>query len=159
MQLKRGCRGIWLVLPLIAADRIAKQIALASLAPHGVKTAIPGILSWAYAENRGAAFSMMSGRGILLAVLSIVLVAALILYLIRHPEANNALRYGFWMIIAGGIGNLYDRIAYGFVVDFIRLDFVRFAIFNPADVFICFGAALAALSMISGDMKGKKKHG
>ena len=60
---------------------------------------------------------------------------------------------------AGGIGNLYDRIIYGYVVDFIRLDFINFAIFNPADVFICVGAGIAALSVLLADMKGKKNHG
>lgn len=150
---------MWLIVPLIALDRVLKQLVLAVLAPDGVKTAIPGVLSWAYAENRGAAFSMMSGRGILLISLSIILVAVLAAYLIRHPDAKKLLRYGFWLMIAGGIGNLYDRIAYGFVVDFIRLDFINFAIFNPADVFICLGAALAALSMLASEMKGKKKHG
>ena len=150
---------MWLIVPLIALDRVLKQLVLAVLAPDGVKTAIPGVLSWAYAENRGAAFSMMSGRGILLIALSIILVAVLAAYLIHHPDAKKLLRYGFWMMIAGGIGNLYDRIAYGFVVDFIRLDFINFAIFNPADVFICLGAALAALSMLVSEMKGKKKHG
>ena len=105
------------------------------------------------------AFSMMSGKNIFLIVLSILLVAVLTVFLIRKPDANPLMRYGFWMVIAGGIGNLYDRIAYGFVVDFIRLDFVRFAIFNPADVFICLGAAFAAVSVLADEMKGKKKHG
>lgn len=159
MQLKQGCKGIWLLLPLIAIDRAAKQLVMALYAPRGVKNVIPGVLSWAYTENRGAAFSMLSGRGIFLIALSAVLVAALTIYLLRRPEAKGGLRYGFWMIIAGGIGNLYDRIAYGFVVDFIRLDFVNFAIFNPADVFICLGAAFAAISMLKSEMKGKKNHG
>ena len=159
MQLKRGCKGIWLVLPLIALDRILKQLVANLLAPRGVKEVVPGVISWAYAENRGAAFSMMSGRGILLIVLSVILVAALTVYLFRHPDMKKGLRYGLWMIVAGGIGNLYDRIAYGFVVDFIRLDFINFAIFNPADVFICAGAALAALSMLASEMKGKKHNG
>ena len=159
MQLKRGCKGIWLVLPLIALDRILKQLVIHFLAPRGVQTAIPGVLSWAYAENRGAAFSMLSGRNILLIALSVVLVAALVVYLLCKPDMNKGMRCGLWMIIAGGIGNLYDRIIFGYVVDFIRLDFINFAIFNPADVFICLGAGIAALSMLLTDMKGKKNHG
>lgn len=159
MQLKRGCKGIWLVLPLVALDRAAKQLVMATLAPRGVKHAIPGVLSWAYTENRGAAFSMLSGKSVLLIALSVVLVAALTIYLLSRPDAKGGLRYGFWLIVAGGIGNLYDRIAYGYVVDFIRLDFVNFAIFNPADVMICLGAGIAALSMLLSEMKGKKNHG
>jgi len=159
MQLKRGCKGIWLVLPLIALDRTAKQLVMHLLAPRGVKSAIPGVISWAYAENRGAAFSMLSGRNILLIALSFVLIAGLTAALLRKTDMHTGMRYGFWMIVAGGIGNLYDRIVYGFVVDFIRLDFINFAIFNPADVFICLGAGVAALSMLVSEMKGKKKHG
>lgn len=159
MQLKSGCKGWWLFLPLVAIDRILKQLVIAAYAPRGVKTVIPGVLSWAYAENTGAAFSMLSGRSLLLIALSIVLVAALMVYLIRHPEKTSGMRYGFWMIIAGGVGNLYDRIVYGFVVDFIRLDFINFAIFNPADVFICLGAGIAAVSALVNDAKGKKDHG
>ncbi len=159
MQLKRGCKGIWLVLPLIALDRILKQLVIHFLAPRGVKTAIPGVISWAYAENRGAAFSMLAGRNILLIALSVILVAALVIYLLRKPDMAKGMRCGLWMIIAGGIGNLYDRIIFGYVVDFIRLDFINFAIFNPADVFICLGAGIAALSMLLTDMKGKKNHG
>lgn len=159
MRLRRGCKGFRLVLPLIALDRLAKRLVMYGLAPHGVKTAISGVVSWVYTENRGAAFSMLSGRNILLIALSIALIAALALYLFRHPNANSVLRHGLWMIVAGGVGNLYDRIAYGYVVDFIRLDFIDFAIFNPADVFICIGAGLAVLAVLTAERKERKKHG
>lgn len=159
MRLRRGCKGIWSLLPLIALDRLAKRLAMHYLAPHGVKTAVSGVISWAYTENRGAAFSMLSGRNILLIALSIALIAALALYLFRHPNANSVLRHGLWMIVAGGVGNLYDRIVYGYVVDFIRLDFVDFAIFNSADVFICIGAALTILAIPTDKRKEKKNHG
>ena len=57
------------------------------------------------------------------------------------------------MIVGGGLGNLYDRIAYGYVIDFIDLQFVRFAIFNLADVAICLGAVIAAVSYILAERK------
>lgn len=159
MRLKKGCKGIWLVLLLIALDRLAKRLVMHRLAPHGVKTAISGVVSWAYTENRGAAFSMLNGRNLWLIALSLALIAALTVYLLRHPEANSVLRCGLWMIVSGGCGNLYDRIAYGYVVDFIRLDFIDFAIFNPADVFICIGAGLAVLAVLLTERKDGKNHG
>lgn len=159
MRLRRGCKGFRLVLPLIALDRLAKRLVMYGLAPHGVKTAISGVVSWVYTENRGAAFSMLNGRNILLIALSVLLIAALTLYLLRHPDANSALRCGLWMIVSGGAGNLYDRIVYGYVVDFIRLDFADFAIFNPADVFICIGAGLAVLAVLMTERKERKNHG
>lgn len=157
MLLKKGCRLWWLALPGILLDRITKRAATAALAPHGVKHAIDGVLSWAYTRNRGAAFSILSGRSILLVLLTIALIAALMIYLLRHPENPTLERAGMWCIIAGGLGNLWDRLAYGCVIDFIRLDFVNFAIFNVADIFVCGGAAAVILSVLL--TEGRKKHG
>ena len=157
MPLKKGCKLWWLVLPGVLLDRITKRAATAALAPHGVKSAVKGILSWVYTENRGAAFSILSGRSILLVLLTVVLIAALLIYLLRHPENPVLERAGIWCIIAGGLGNLWDRLAYGCVIDFIRLDFVNFAIFNVADIFVCCGAAAVVLSVLL--LEGRKKHG
>lgn len=158
MRLRRGCRLWWLTLPALAADRTLKRIVQAALAPHGVQTAIPGVLSWAYTENEGAAFSLLSGRSILLILLSVALVAGILIYLLRHPDAPNVERAGLWLIVGGGLGNLWDRLAYGCVIDFIRLDFVQFAVFNAADVFVCAGAAMVVLSVLISDLRGKA-HG
>ena len=158
MQLRQGCRLWWLLLPAIAIDRLCKLAAINALAPHGVQTVIPGILSWAFVKNTGAAFGILSGN-LLLPLLTAALIIALLVWLLRHPEAEELLRSGLWLIIGGGLGNLYDRIAYGYVVDFIRLDFVNFAVFNPADIFVCVGAALAALSVLLNESGRKKGHG
>ena len=158
MQLRRGCRLWWLTLPVLAIDRISKRLAIAALAPAGVRTAIPGVLSWAYTQNEGAAFSLLSGRSLLLTLLTLALIAGVLIYLLRRPDDPALLRAGLWLIIGGGLGNLWDRLAYGHVVDFIRLDFVRFAVFNPADVFICCGAALAVISVLISERR-EKRHG
>lgn len=157
MRLRRGCRLWWLVLPVLAADRLLKHIAETALA-GGARTAIPGVLSWAYTQNRGAAFSLLSGRSALLILLCVLLVAVVTLYLLRHPDNSALERAGLWLIIGGGLSNLWDRLAYGYVIDFIRLDFVRFAIFNPADVFVCAGAAMVILSALREELRGKA-HG
>ena len=149
MKLKRGCKLVWLPLPAIIIDRLFKRAAMAALAPAGVRTAIPGVLSWAYTENRGAAFSMLSDRAPwLLIALTAALILGLLLYLLAHPDAPALERTGLWLIVGGGLGNLWDRLVHGCVIDFIRLDFVRFAVFNPADVFVCTGAGLVVLSVI-----------
>ena len=78
-------------------------------------------------------------------------------HLLTHPDTPTLERAGLWLIAGGGLGNLWDRLAYGFVIDFIRLDFVRFAVFNPADVFVCVGAGLVVLSVILAEWR--KAHG
>ena len=158
MKLRRGCRLWWLILPVVALDRLLKRAAAAALAPSGVRTAIPGVLSWAYTENSGTAFSMFSGRAPwLLIALTAALIAGVLVYLLIHPDDPALERVGLWFIVGGGLGNLWDRIAHGRVIDFIRLDFVNFAVFNPADVFVCVGAGLAVLSILLAERR--KAHG
>ena len=157
MKLRQGCRGMWLLAPLILIDRITKLLALKHLAGGAVKQVIPGILSLAYVENRGMAFGMASGMVWLLIGLTAAVLAILAGYLIRHPEEPKLLRGGLWLVMGGGLGNLYDRIAYGFVVDFIRTDFVDFPLFNAADVFVCAGAAMVVLAVLISERR--KKHG
>lgn len=158
MRFRKGCRLWWLLLPVIALDRVTKRAAAAALAPGGVKTALPGLLSWAYTENRGAAFSLFSGRSLLLILLTLALIAGLLIYLLRHEDNPAPERAGLWLVAGGGLGNLWDRLVYGCVIDFIRLDFVNFAVFNVADVFVCAGALLVALSALKSEA-GRKRHG
>lgn len=153
MQFRRGCRLWWLALLAAGIDRICKAIALRGLG-GGAVTAIEGALSWSLVKNTGAAFGILSGS-CLLPLLTFALAAGLLFWLLRHGEAPLLLRAGLWMIVGGGLGNLYDRLVYGYVIDFIRLDFVNFAVFNPADVFVCAGAALAVLSALISERRGK----
>jgi len=158
MQFRRGCRLWWVMIPVVLIDRVTKLLVLRFLAPAGVRTALPGILSWAFVKNTGAAFGFLSGSWIL-PLFTAALIIALLIVLLRNPDMDVLLRAGLWLIIGGGLGNLYDRLAYGYVVDFIRLDFVNFAVFNPADVFVCAGAALAALSIFVTEARRKKVNG
>ena len=149
MKLRQGCKLWWLVLPAITIDRLLKRAAASALAPAGVRTAIPGVLSWAYTENRGAAFSMLSDRAPwLLIALTAALIIGILIYLLTHPDEPQLERAGLWLIAGGGLGNLWDRLMHGGVIDFIRLDFIHFAVFNPADVFVCVGAGLVILSVV-----------
>ena len=152
MRLKRGCRGIWVALLALAADRLSKA-AVAGYAPEG-GALIPGILNLRPVENGGAAFSMLSGHGLLLTLLTAALIAGLTAWLIVRDEAPALFRAGLWLIVGGGLGNLWDRLALGRVSDFLELAFVRFAVFNVADVCICAGAALAVVGMAIGADSG-----
>jgi signal peptidase II len=107
-------------------------------------------------ENRGIAFSMLSGKGLGLVLFTAALIAGLVAWLVAHPDAPTLLRTGLWLIAGGGLGNLYDRLAMGSVSDFIELAFMRFAVFNVADVCICVGAGLVLLGSITGDGKDGK---
>ena len=156
MQLRRGCRLWWLAVLAVAIDRLCK-VAITRTMVHGqAQSVLPGGVSWAYTRNQGVAFGLLSGAA-LLPLLTLLLIVALLIYLLRHPQAGSMLRSGLWLIIGGGLGNLYDRLACGYVIDFIRLDFINFAIFNPADMFVCAGAVLVAIAVLAEDRR--KAHG
>ena len=153
MQIRQGIRGWWIALAAALADRLTKVL-VARFCPRG-GAVIPGVLSLRPVENRGIAFSMLSGQGLALALFTAALIAGLVIWLVRHPDAPTLVRTGLWLIAGGGLGNLYDRLTTGSVSDFIELAFVRFAVFNVADVCICVGAGLVLLSALREEKNGK----
>ena len=112
---------------------------------------IPGIISLLPVKNRGAAFSILTGKQAGLIILSILLIVLLIVWLLigKRSGGSAIVRIGAWLIIGGGIGNLCDRIRYGYVIDFFNLEFIHFAVFNMADVYIVSGAVLVLADLLS----------
>ena len=156
MRLKQGCKGAWIALIAAALDRISKAWALGAKVNQPM---IPGILNARYVENTGMAFSMFSGQSLALTMLTMALILALVVWLLAKPDESRLFRTAIWLIVGGGLGNLYDRLVYGYVIDFIEPAFVRFAVFNVADVCICVGAGLAVLALILEELRGRKAHG
>ena len=125
--------------------------------PGEIVRAIPGILQFRRTANTGMAFSLFSENGAALTILTAVLIAAVVVWLsIRPEEQSKTVRAGLWLMAGGGLGNLYDRLVYGSVIDFIDPIFVRFAVFNPADAFICVGAALAFVALLRDERRRAK---
>ncbi|MBR1820065.1 MAG: signal peptidase II [Clostridia bacterium] len=144
MRLRRGCRGAWIALLAALIDRLTKAAVTRLARPRALA---PGLLNLRPVENRGMAFSMLSGQTLALTLVTAALVAGLVGWLIAKPDAPRLARAGLWLIVGGGLGNLYDRLTAGGVTDFLELAFVRFAVFNVADVCICVGAALVVVSV------------
>ena len=165
MRLRRGCRGWWIALLAAAVDRITKVAVLRlwqrpRLLDRTFDALIPGVVNLRMVGNRGMAFSLFSGQGAALTVLTFLLIAGVVAWLIARPDESKWIRAGFWLVVGGGLGNLFDRVVQGYVVDFIELAFVRFAVFNVADVCICVGAALVILGTIFAErQKRRERHG
>ena len=149
MRLRQGFKGAWIALLAVALDRASKAAVL-RLEPSGAL--VPGVLNLTPVENAGMAFSMFSGRRLALIVVAALLVVGLLAWLLRRPGAHPAFRAGLWLILGGGLGNLFDRIVRGTVTDFLEFAFVRFAVFNVADACVCLGAALAVIGAILEEM-------
>lgn len=130
---------------IAAAAAVTDQISKAAVRRLNPDLNLGGLFAIRMTHNTGAAFSMFSGSGLFLTVSTALLIAAVALWLVARPSAQPKwARVGFWLLVGGGLGNLYDRIVYGAVTDFIHPLFVRFAVFNIADVAIVAGAFLAA---------------
>lgn len=142
---------------LLVFDRLTKAWAAGVLRamPGGEMPVIPGIVSFRYAENTGAAFGMLSGMRLLNALLTLALLVALAVFLWRMRRENGILLSGA-IVMAGGVSHLYDRLLGQNIVDFIQLDFIRFPIFNVADVCICAGTVLLAVAYILYENKAQK---
>ena len=153
MRFKRGFSALLLAVAVVALDRATKHWAMRTIAQPVV--AIEGVLRWRFCENTGAAFSALSGSGSVVLVLSAILLVVLAAYLLFRPRIPWGAQLCLWAVVAGGASNLFDRLAWGFVVDFIEPLFVSFAVFNVADCFIVLGVLGAALTVLL-DREGAK---
>ena len=135
-------------------DRLSKRWASGLAAREPVRS-IPGVLGWRYVQNTGVAFSFLQNAGLLLLILTALIIAAALTWLLRHPDCGGWMRIGLVLLIAGGLGNLYDRMAYGYVIDFIEVLFVHFAIFNVADIAVVCGVACMMIDILKTEGKGK----
>ncbi len=139
---------------IVAADQFVKYI-VASSARVGETLARIPLVDITYVQNKGAAFSIMSGKMSFLTIISIAFCAAAVVYWIKKKPSHPLLCAAVTMMFSGALGNAIDRIARGFVVDFIRVTFVDFPVFNIADIGITVGAALLILYVILFDKEDK----
>ena len=140
---------------IVIADFVTKFFIKNNIAFGDVFFTVPGLVDFTYVRNRGAAFSMFSGRVSVLSVVSIAFCVGVIAYWFikkpKHPLLCSALS----MMFAGALGNAIDRVFYGFVVDFIAVKFIDFPVFNIADMAITIGAALIIIYVIFFDRNEK----
>ena len=142
---------------LTAADQIIKYFVLLYLKPVGSVGVINGFLEWDYVENTGAAFGSFSGNTALLSIITAVIIIAGIAAIILKKINNKFLLVTATVIIAGGLGNLIDRIFRGYVVDFIKVLFIDFPVFNFADILVTCGSFMLIIYLIIDIYKDSRK--
>ena len=135
--------GRWYALAAATAgiDQAAKWVAVALLAPNHSVPALP-FLSWTFACNTGAAFSLFQGFGAWLGWLALLVAAYLVVEIWRSRQGLlEGLAYA--LVLGGAVGNLVDRLLHGCVVDFVHVHYgwFNFPVFNVADSAITVGAA------------------
>lgn len=143
---------------LFALDRITKVIIKSYVSTYDTRTVIPGFFNIVHTENPGAAFSLFSDvhsgwRTFFLVTLStvaLVVIAAMIWRMHGRAGESRYMRLGLALILGGALGNVYDRIVYGTVTDFLELYYRGFSwpAFNVADSAITIGVGLVILDML-----------
>jgi signal peptidase II len=139
-------------------DRVTKIWALNVLTKVSEITIINGFFSFAYLENRGAAFGILQNKLIFLSLITFVIMGGILFYLLKYKPTSKILRISLSLIVSGAIGNLIDRVWYKYVVDFIMLHYKNvyyFPTFNVADMLVVIGTMLLVIYMIKEDNNGK----
>ncbi len=146
-----------LALLIIGVDQLTKYMTVANIDLYEVVNVIPNVLSWMYLRNTGAAWSILEGQMWFFYIVTLVVVVVVVYYLQKYGRQSGLLALSLSFILAGSIGNVIDRLRFGYVVDMIRLEFIDFPIFNVADMALSVGVALMILYVFL-DEKSKKMN-
>lgn len=138
-----------LAVAFVAVDRATKAWVMATLAQTGgTLEVLPGVVGFRFAANTGAAFSLGEGMGWLFVALAAAAAGVVAWYLAAEPVLSWLEVAGLGMVLGGAVGNAIDRVALGYVVDFIACEFIDFPVFNVADIGVTVGVALALVGFL-----------
>ncbi|AJE20452.1 lipoprotein signal peptidase [Azotobacter chroococcum] len=156
---------LWLSLLVFVLDQASKLYFEGALRLYQQIEIVPGLFSWTLAYNTGAAFSFLAGESgwqrWLFALIAVAVSAVLVVWLKRLQSAETWLAVALALVLGGAVGNLFDRVAYGHVIDFILVhwqDRWFFPAFNLADSAITVGAIMLALDMFISKKSGETAH-
>lgn len=162
---KAAAKYYLLAVIVLILDQISKQY-FESIFDLGDSVAvIEPVLNWTLAYNYGAAFSFLADQPgwqkWFFAILGSVVSIFIISYLRKIPKNAPILSLGLAMVLGGAIGNVLDRVFFGYVIDFIHVhwhDVWHYPIFNIADIGICVGMALVVIDMLFFEKKREQNH-
>ena len=148
--------SLFVGLGIFLADRVLKIYILNNFALGEARTFIPGVLQLTYTQNTGMAFGFLAGHQWIPMVLTPLILGGLGVLLVKNMFPCPVQRLALVAVMAGGFGNWADRLLYGFVVDMFEPVFIRFAVFNLADVFITTGGALFVAAFLMSEWRTRQ---
>ena len=142
------------ILGVLLTDHLVKLLVRSTMYCGQTIPVIGGIFSITYVQNRGAAFSLFTGRGKMIMVITFIALCIAVWYMEKHKNSHWTLLLSLELIIAVGVGNLIDRAVRGYVTDMFDMHF--FPVFNVADIAICVGCGFLILYMFVFDKPDEK---
>jgi len=149
-------RLVYLALSLIlfALDRHTKGMVVARLPLHQSVPVVKGFFHLTHVTNTGALFGLLAGlssplRGLVFLMVPILAILMILVFQFRSPKKDLPVQTGLSMILGGALGNLWDRLVLGHVVDFLDFSVAGYhwPAFNVADSCICLGVLTLALDL------------
>lgn len=128
-------------------DQLIKYLVAVNLKPVGSVEVIPNLFSLTYVENKGAAFGIMSNMRWVFIVFTLIIIAILIYIIIKNKIQSKLFNISAILLIGGGIGNLIDRIFFGYVIDYLSVSFFP-PVCNFADYCITAGTVILVIYLI-----------
>lgn len=137
------------VIVLVAADQISKLLVMQHFKQGQTIHVIKGFLDFTYVQNRGAAFGIFSNHRWIFMLLTCLIMVGIAWLWVKNYINHITGKISAILIMAGGIGNMIDRVRLSYVVDFIDISpLFNFAVFNVADCCVTIGAALLMVYII-----------
>lgn len=126
---------------LLVIDQYTKYLTIDRLKGNPAYVLIDGVLELQYLENRGSAFGILQNQKAFILFIGVIFMAVIVYVLMKLPAQKKfyAVHVLLAAIIAGGVGNMIDRVRYDYVVDFISFVLINYPIFNFADICIVLG--------------------
>ncbi|HHV07137.1 MAG TPA: signal peptidase II [Firmicutes bacterium] len=134
---------------MVAIDQFTKALIRRTLLPGQSLPIWPGVFHLSYVQNPGAAFGLLKNQTGLFVAVTAVVVVAILFYASRLQPHMALLRWAMALVLGGAIGNLIDRLRFGYVVDLF--DFRVFPVFNVADIAIVCGVGLLFLYLLQSE--------
>lgn len=148
--------GYWLIMILaLAVDQGTKWLAQTRLSRVDTIPLVEDVFHLTYTRNTGAAFSILRNQQLLLIVITSAALLGLALWLARltAQPGNGALKLSLACILAGGVGNLIDRVRLNYVIDMLDFRLINYPIFNVADCLVVGGTLLLGWLVLFRDVR------
>lgn len=131
---------------IIAVDQLTKYIVVSSMTLYETVPFLSGFLDFYFTYNKGAAFGTFSGDTWFLITITGIIMVICVCMLVKRTFNSNWMFWALCLVLAGGLGNMIDRVFRGGkVVDFLKLGFIDFPVFNIADCAVCIGAIMIVI--------------
>lgn len=151
---------IILTILVILVDFFSKYMVSKLMTVNETINLIDNFFRITYVKNTGAAFSMFSNNTILVIIISVVVIGFLLFYIYKNKGNNKLENVSYAFILGGAIGNLIDRLVYGYVIDFLDFEILSYdaPIFNLADTFIVIGVILFLINTLRSRYDGNSSE-